>query len=292
MNDKNAWDIYWQSGHKESCISDSYDALSNTIRNIWIEAAKHLTHKVEILDLATGNGSVPRILSKLCTNTKIIGVDRANVFPLNNEQNSNAIELIPNIDITDLPFSKNRFDLVTSQFGFEYADENLALPQVYKVLKEGGSFRFISHHSNSKIVTMNNRKLYEFKRLFETNGLIDTISQYTLGAATSSQLLEVKQDYMNGQFDKSNQISGQLIKAVDYFISQAPSDTLHTQAKDMIARIHAEQSRIEQMSKASLDENDSKSFKALAKQLGFKDVASKVIEVDQNVIGWLLTGKR
>jgi demethylmenaquinone methyltransferase / 2-methoxy-6-polyprenyl-1,4-benzoquinol methylase len=97
-----------------------------------------------VLDLATGTGDVPIVLSTEKRIKKITGIDRSKemvalgVFKIIKKNLSHKI----NLEIGDgvkVPFPENSFDLVTISFGIRnFSDPQKSLENIYKVLKPGG----------------------------------------------------------------------------------------------------------------------------------------------------------
>jgi demethylmenaquinone methyltransferase/2-methoxy-6-polyprenyl-1,4-benzoquinol methylase len=99
-----------------------------------------------ILDLATGSGDVVFALERgLESSPEIIGLDFCE--PMLTQARKKRDELKLNADkfpfvvgdCLDLPFSDDKFDLVTISFGLRnLADREKGLSEIYRVLKPGG----------------------------------------------------------------------------------------------------------------------------------------------------------
>ena len=99
-----------------------------------------------ILDLATGSGDVVFALERgLDSSPEIIGLDFCEPMLLQARKKRDELKLnadkFPFMvgDCLDLPFSDDKFDLVTISFGLRnLADREKGLSEIYRVLKPGG----------------------------------------------------------------------------------------------------------------------------------------------------------
>ena len=85
-----------------------------------------------------------------------------------------TISLKSEVDCTHLPFNDNEFDLVVSQFGIEYADLDIAIPESLRVLKVNGSFSIVIHHEHSMVI-LRNRRIYTLLNALEVNHFFGNI---------------------------------------------------------------------------------------------------------------------
>jgi len=99
-----------------------------------------------ILDLATGSGDVVFALERgLESSPEIIGLDFCEPMLVEARKKRDELKLnadnFPFLfgDCLDLPFSDDKFDLVTISFGLRnLADREKGLSEIYRVLKPGG----------------------------------------------------------------------------------------------------------------------------------------------------------
>ena len=63
MEESEAWSVYWQNNHQESCIAKGNTEDNFILSDIWRCFSLQLSHCSTVLDLATGNGSVAIQLS-------------------------------------------------------------------------------------------------------------------------------------------------------------------------------------------------------------------------------------
>ena len=186
------WSEYWQQGFLTSFGADIVN-YEGELKLIWENVVGDLSDNFKILDLCSGNGGLPILMSeqaeKLNLLGKIIGVDSASVnFPthLASREKKVDIKLIPNVNCQEYKFDKKYFDLVTSQFGIEYTLIDKTLENITPALKKNGMISLVLHHTNSRILEENNailtaansaelkRVLKHFKSLVKAMGVINT----------------------------------------------------------------------------------------------------------------------
>ncbi len=185
-NDKRAsimshhWDEYWQQGHLTS-FGDSFSGnYSGVLETNWHKDFNALADNFKVLDLATGNGALPLLLNQYFKGDnkkgEVIGVDLAQINTKLDElalSEQVRVSLLSHIDCSCLPFEDNSFDLVISQYGLEYSDLALSIPEAIRVLKPGGRLSLVTHHSRSMIINRNRRILnvvsqHSITKVFET----------------------------------------------------------------------------------------------------------------------------
>ena len=76
------WTVYWQGDHLESCIASQSPEDSKEIAAHWQELASRLADAATVLDLASGNGVVPKILLSVDSPLDTFAVDNAGIAPL------------------------------------------------------------------------------------------------------------------------------------------------------------------------------------------------------------------
>lgn len=156
------WDEYWQQGHLTS-FGDSFKGnYSGVLSTLWNTEFAKLKPNFKVLDVATGNGALPLLINQFFRDQQIgghvDGVDLAQIATDLSTQQLNdevTVSLISNINGNELPFEKGQYDLVMSQFGIEYSDLSRSIPEALRVLKTGGRFCVVTHHSRSMIINRN-----------------------------------------------------------------------------------------------------------------------------------------
>ena len=145
----NGWNTYWQG------IRDSDNASAGGFGHagfaaLWTTAVTEFLaargdSSPRILDIGTGNGAVLEALGRVsatqfenvtCTDISAAAID-------NVKQHFPGISGIV-ADAKNIPSEAGQFDLITSQFGIEYAGPE-AIDEAVRLLSPGGSLFFLMH---------------------------------------------------------------------------------------------------------------------------------------------------
>ena len=134
-----------------SAIAPRYDLLNHLLSaNIdklwWRRTARTFTHiltrpDAQVLDLCCGTGDMAFALRQQAAQAHVTGADFAHpmlVLATKKTSSSHQIKWIE-ADALQLPFADERFDLLTSAFGFRnLADYEAGLREIFRVLRPGG----------------------------------------------------------------------------------------------------------------------------------------------------------
>lgn len=170
-----AWSAYWAAGQLHSCVGTFDEGYGGAIGTFWQEVARSAAPG-RTLDLATGNGAIPRLLLALAAGDarlRIEAVDLAGIAPAwHDPATTPTLRFHAGVAMEALPFPDAGFDLVTSQFGFEYARRDAALAEVLRVLAPGGRIAFVMHHADSVLVRVAREEAAHEARLLAGDGLL------------------------------------------------------------------------------------------------------------------------
>ena len=300
MQDTDAWSLYWQNNHQESCITPCNETDSTILIDIWQNFALDLKPNFELLDLATGNGSVARRLISFNKHLKVTAVDQASIDPTKYVDDNillDNIQFVADVNIEKLPFEQNIFDAVTSQFGLEYSNLSLSIPELVRVLKQAGRFLFIMHHADSEVVGPAKLKVKEFNLIFESN-LLHDFELFLSNNLSLEELNKTGEKLLNNpELIKSNAITGQIFSAIDKLIvlknqnKKQNAEVLLNTLQNMTNRIVAENSRLEQLISSSLTQIEIEALCNSLKNEGAKATFKSITLSDnQSVIGWEIKG--
>ncbi|MCP5474848.1 MAG: class I SAM-dependent methyltransferase [Lysobacterales bacterium] len=177
---RDSWSRYWQGGALHSCAGSFEGNYGDSIGAFWRSVFEPLKATDRVLDIATGNGALPRLL--LDTRTTALGmpevdaIDLAAIDPpwLRGCDTGVRERLRFHADIAaeSLPFADASFDLVISQYGLEYSDLSLSVHELLRVLKPGASVALIVHHADSLPVRLGRAERVEIDGLLQSGGLI------------------------------------------------------------------------------------------------------------------------
>lgn len=157
------WEHYWQTAQSLNSFVDKHsDGYKDEIDNFWKATFNALNVKQRVLDIATGNGALAFAVQQYSDqhdlSLTVCASDAAAINPVIHFSNKTEllftlkkISFFPLARTETLPFSAGSFDLLMSQFGFEYSDQELAFNEVNRVLISGGRFVALVHHADSFI---------------------------------------------------------------------------------------------------------------------------------------------
>lgn len=175
-NRRRAWSSFWASGALHSCVGSFADNYDGAIGRFWRERFGRLQPGARVLDLATGNGALPRMLWDMFEGRHSLAIDAVDLARLAprwfSPEVHAGISFHPGVGMEDLPFADASFDLVTSQYGLEYAQWPKAVDEAARVCRPGGSLAFVLHHADSVIVRVGREELSQQRVLLDSNGLL------------------------------------------------------------------------------------------------------------------------
>lgn len=140
-------------------ISQKYDFVNNLIsfnkhkkiKTQAIEALKIQNDRnVKILDLCCGSGDLSYIIQKKYPKVQVFGLDFSPEMLKIAQKKCKKAEFYE-ADALDLPFCDFYFDFVVTGFGLRNVkDIDIALDEIYRVLKRGGKFLHLDFNSACK----------------------------------------------------------------------------------------------------------------------------------------------
>lgn len=176
---RQAWSTYWSSGALHSCTSSFHGNYSGILADFWMEVFQERPAR-RMLDLATGNGAVPKLALE-CIRTRpleIVGVDLADILPdWINDGQKDILHMHSGVHLETLPFSDGEFDLITSQYGIEYAEWPQAVNEAVRVCEAGGRLACVIHHENSVVVRVGEQENTNLSLLLADDGVLDAASK-------------------------------------------------------------------------------------------------------------------
>ena len=174
------WSRYWALGAGHSCGGSYEGGYGGAIARFWHERLAPLPAATRVLDIATGNGALPRLLLDACPDATVVcdAVDLAAIQPpwladLAGAQRE-RLRFHAGCAAESLPFGDGSFELVVSQYGLEYSDLARSLPEVRRVLAPGGRVAFVMHHAEGRPLQLATIEIDHIEWLLAAGGLLDT----------------------------------------------------------------------------------------------------------------------
>lgn len=174
-----SWTRYWSAGALHSCPGSFGGNYDGAIAEFWQKSFAALAPGQQVLDIASGNGALPRLLLGLDgaadTGSVIDAIDLATMAPnwlaALTPALRTRLHLHSGVPAEQLPFADARFDLVISQYGIEYADLDRALKEAARVLAPNGRLRLLMHHAQSLPVVKGASEVAQGDTLLAADGL-------------------------------------------------------------------------------------------------------------------------
>jgi len=146
------WDAYWRNARSAAAHKDG-GPQDEVLERYWLQFFKQITPLLQtrprMLDIACGNGAVLRFALATFPNKddnsgmQIYGLDASPEALAEMRKRSPGV-FGTAANAASLPFQTGAFDLVTSQFGVEYAGP-AALLEAARVVRRGGIIAAILH---------------------------------------------------------------------------------------------------------------------------------------------------
>lgn len=215
---REAWSSYWASGKAQSCIGGLVDRDGGAVRSFWGRAVADLVPGARVLDIATGNGSLPRLILDIHSHDlHIDAVDAARLQPeWMDSASTNKVTFHPGVAMEALSFPSQYFDLVVSQFGIEYGQWPAALEQAARVCKPDGSLALLLHHAESLVVRLGRIEAAHQQYLLGPDGLVAAaqsllphLSCVLAGAAPDMQANTCRAAYNQAMNDLALRLGGE-----------------------------------------------------------------------------------
>lgn len=129
------WSAFWVDSARDGCTASFPTVAKAAIAGRWRKAFSNMSAPVTALDIACGRGAVHAEaigVGVLDRGVTLIGVDCAEGYELSPD----GVRMIGGVDAMALPFDDRSIDLVTSQFGVEYAGLDGAISEAARVCKD------------------------------------------------------------------------------------------------------------------------------------------------------------
>ena len=273
-----------------------------------------MPHRARVLDIAAGNGAVATLAAEFSLDhqteffvaatdlavvvTDLIGEDKTRAAREN-------IEFHGRVPCEQQPFDDGSFDLVTSQFGFEYSDIARTLPEVRRVLVPNGRFVAVVHHAESELIVAARRELDLYALALDKFDVFNRLVGYheSLGNLEDSREQVVAQ--LNAAADDAKALLASL-KSIEKEhpgedsmrqLNGTVSALAKPQFRDVDTRVEAvriaqadfeaARQRLVDMTDAALTEEDANEMKHAADDAGFAAVhCLRLYDGQSGLAGW------
>lgn len=176
---RGAWSRYWARGASHSCLGTYGDLYGGAIAAFWGPVFAALPPVARVLDVATGNGVLPRMLLA-CRHEPGVRCDAVDIAPVQPKWLADLtatdrarVNVRGGVDALALPFADGVFDLVVSQYGIEYAPLDRAIAEVLRVRSPRGAIAMVLHHAQGQPAKVAALELEHLAWLQGEGGLLD-----------------------------------------------------------------------------------------------------------------------
>ena len=316
-NETLSWDKFWQSSNHSQAFSDhgvNHPTIQTYWQNFFLQISEEGKDTIKLLDLACGNGALFDIANTVPSASKQIvftGIDSSKAATDNLLVKHPKARVI-NSPLSTLPFDDNSFDVVTSQFGLEYAGLD-NIDEAIRVLADGGSLRLLVHFKGGTIAGECQRNLNTLTVLRDSNFIALARDLFHTGAQAAQGKNRAEYDAAGSalaatlpKIEHTIQHAGDL-PAVDMLehlyltvgkihnnLTQYDPQEVQSWLSDVEAENLAYQGRMESMLNAAIDEDE---FAALCAKVTNKGLsvtqAGPLLPHDSNrSLAWALTAKK
>jgi len=284
------WTEFWSEGHTTTFGAQLPANYQGELQAHWRRWAERLKDNELVFDLASGNGALPCLLQSISQGMKVnlYANDIAKIHKLE-RLTQKGITFYEETDSTQIPLPEGSVNHFVSIFGFEYSEMEPTLSEVKRLLKPGGTFNVICHHSQSKVVTEAHQMSELLKQLLVSNVLND-VRQHTLNKSPDKkQLLDrtitKKIQRLKQDFGSAIQFSGlnQLFKKI--YTTQLPEQKIVDEITLYTVQCENQIRRLFHLHSSVLNEDSLESFVSISERLGFKNISGKLVKENNDVIG-------
>ena len=308
-----AWARYWQAGALHSCATSFSGNYDGPIADFWRSVFAPLSPGDRVLDVASGNGALARMLIDTRTEASITcdSVDLAPVTPawLSALPPGQAarVRFFGSMHAEALPFTEGTYALAISQFGLEYTDLDRSVPELLRVLRRPATFAAVIHHIGSRPLQMAAEELRHIAWALQPDGLMARASRMLepmaraateagrRSLATDAGALDAREQFNACQRELSDIASRSPCPDILYELREAIATVISTATArgEQVARtalqgvgqaVADNRARLTDMGRAAMDEPK---LQSLLLRLG-PSTAQRVVRLDHSghLMGW------
>ncbi len=295
------WTLYWQADRLDSAeaIHSADDAAA--IHSFWRSLAATTPAGGTVIDLATGNGTVPAALLGENPDLLVTGVDMAEIDPvrfLSAPGTLASVDFRGGTDICSLPFDDGSFDVATSQFGIEYTPLQQTIPEAVRVIVNGGVVQLLMHRASSEIVAPAATRRYEMDALLADDGVLQKLAVFVANDAPADDLEAAGEAHLASDVSRTAGISGQIFEGINQAISLVAANNRQGARQlyeTMRMRLAADRDRLQFLEDCALDKPGFDAVVTLLEANGVSTEAAGELRAgtkDNFIIGWQYRGRK
>lgn len=298
-----SWNNYWQGRQAKNSGSALVGIEDNIeIESFWQSELSKFERGAGVADLACGAGTVLKVLSGLGF-TDLHGVDISEAaIKVLQAQLPHVTGVVSGLE--SIPYTDTRFDILVSQFGFEYAAMDKALPEIARTLTPKGSLIFLSHKRGSAI---HNEVLKKREQMlaFKDMDIFGVSKELFLVAMTNTGRRSAEE--VSIEFQKKRKALEALAKTngglASYFLmgikqmferrSNYALEDIHQWIDANVHEINRFIGRMDSMDKAALSESDVNNLKdGLAGYSISMETPDTLTDEKNQELGWVIKAQK
>ena len=201
---QHAWDRYWAEDTLHSCPGSFRGNYDGAIAAFWHPVFGQVPRQGRVLDLGTGNGPLAELMLQSIGPDRlpeVHGVDLATPQPKWLDRLDatlrQRLHFHPNVSMEHLPFEDAHFDVIVSQYGFEYADRPQATAELLRVAAPVATIAMICHHHGSRLVEVADHEVQHLAWLLDETEIFPSalaMLPYVAMSATAEGRERLKHD--------------------------------------------------------------------------------------------------
>jgi len=293
------WGNYWEgraAGKAGAALVGVGVESDAELDAFWIKALSERDKASRVLDLATGAGTVLRT-AKAQGFEDLTGVDisEAALAALSREVEG-VRSVVASVDA--LPLEDQSFDVVTSQFGLEYAGAMKAAGEAARVVAPGGVFVAVCHLSDGAIAQEVQGKRDAAQAILES-GFIERAK--AVFAASDAEFAEAAQAFgpaqaqVLGQAKAGDRMAAHLYAGTQQLHERAGAYALEDRLgwlEGMGGEIRAFVGRMESMLEAALNETQVTEMVGVLEAQGLSVKSPEAMELGGKAAAWVVKAAR
>ncbi len=314
-NDLAQWSSFWRQGFITTFGAGKAGNYDGLVRKFWVDHFVDLPARSRVLDIATGNGAIATLAAQISEgHEKNFFVAASDLAEIQSDLKANpqAARLRANIHFHShtpcerQPFEDGSFDLVTSQFGFEYSNVKEAVREIRRVLAPGGTFIAICHHADSSLIEKSRKELEVYHSAFDGFDLFGHFRKYldAVGdlsappeelaramktARPLSKSINQKMDTFRQRHD-GDECAHEIVGAISSLAKSARNTEKPRLMKNIVAaeqEFQFARDRLRDMVRAALGTEQVDNLAVAARAVGFETVQSLELYAEDNALaGW------
>ncbi len=311
------WDAYWQDSRMHSAGPDNAPDIEAALDAHWSQLAAGMPDGSSFLDLGCGNGAVASVVARtaqeMAKRFTIVGIDAAAIDPPRYVSRLapllSTIEFHADTRMEELPFEADTFDVVFSQYAFEFSDMAKSAKEVSRVLKPKGHFAMLAMPAGGEVIEAATKRTKQTGYLLTQTKLFDValaVTQALYNVENSGEGRDTKQylERFNGEVERViarfANADSDVVMAIIIGLQRVFTDRKTTDIATQIGQINmirkrlAEgEARAEAMKKAALGDAGLNGVRRYLQMAGLTPLETKPVSVgDHGTIAWRMTARK